>query len=378
MTAPLATRAIAEVLATSTGGVGTHVRGILPALVRSGAELRVHGPQSTQDLFTFTTGGARFAPVEIASGPKPRQDLRAAASLRRLTADADLIHAHGLRAATVAALANIGRRTPLVVTLHNAVSTDSAPLRMAYAAIERFVGRSADVVLGASADLVDRSREVGARDVRFAPVGAPPLVAPLRSRSEVRAELKVADEIPMLLCVGRLHQQKGYDVLVPASVRWSSRSIKPVVLIAGDGPLRGELQNSIDALGAPIRLLGRRSDIAELMQAADLVLLPSRWEARSLVAQEAMRAGRPLVTTTPGGMAELVGDAARVVPTGDVQALTEAVDELLDDPAELDRLSAAGLVRSAQWPTEQDSADELTALYAELLARPGRREVTAR
>ena len=119
MSEQLVDRTLAQVIATSTGGVGTHVRGLLPYLVDAGAQVRVHGPQDTEDLFRFTTAGARFAPVEIASGPKPRADLAAAHRLRAATADAELIHAHGLRAATVAALANLGRGTPLAVTLQH-------------------------------------------------------------------------------------------------------------------------------------------------------------------------------------------------------------------------------------------------------------------
>lgn len=365
MTRELAGRAIAQVLATSTGGVGTHVRGLVPALLARGAEVRVLAPQATQDLFGFTAGGARFAVVDIASSPRPG-DVTATRALRRATHDADLVHAHGLRAGMVAALAGLGRRTPLVVTLHNPVS--AGPLRRAvYAAAERFVARSADVVLGASVDLVERARAVGGRDVRLGPVGARPLPAPTRSRAATRDALGLAADVPVVLSVGRLHPQKGYDVLVRAAARWATRSVPPVVLVAGDGPLHGELSAQIARTGAPVRLLGRRTDVAELIDAADVVALPSRWEARSLTAQEVMRAGRALVTTTPGGMAELVGTAARTIPTDDDAALAAAVSALLDDRAGRDRLGAAAREWSQTWPTEADTATTLVALYVELL-----------
>lgn len=369
MTRELAGRVIAQVLATSTGGVGTHVRGLVPALRARGAEVRVLGPQATQDLFAFSAGGARFGVVDIASSPRPG-DATAARDLRRATRDADLVHAHGLRAGTVAALANFGRRTPLVVTLHNLVSSDNPLRRTVYAAVERFVARSADVVLGASSDLVERARAVGGRDVRLGPVGAPPLPAPTQSRVDTRAALGLDPDVPVVLSVGRLHPQKGYDVLVRAAARWAARPVPPVVLVAGDGPLHDELMTQIAQTGAPVRLLGRRTDIADLIEAADVVALPSRWEARSLTAQEAMRAGRALVTTTPGGMAQLVGAAARTIPTDDDAALATAVGALLDDPAERDRLGAAAGEWSRTWPSEAETATALTALYVELLGRP--------
>lgn len=373
MSKPLQGRTITQVLATSTGGVGTHVRGIVGHLVDAGADLRVVGPQATQDLFGFTDAGARFAPVEIAGGPRPAEDARAALRLRAATRGAHLIHAHGLRAATVAASANLGRRTPLVVTLHNAVDTDSPLLRTAYAGIERFVARSADVVIGASQDLADRARECGAHYVLFREVAAPPLAPASRSREEVRAELGIEPGRPLLLSVGRLHPQKGYDTLLKAAAQWQEHPARPEVVIAGDGPLEEELRRDIDAGGLRVRLLGRRSDVPDLLAAADLVLLPSVWEARSLTAQEAMRAGVALVCTTTGGMGELVGDAAYRIPVGDPDALADAVRTLLDDPQRRAALAAAGRERSAGFPTEQDTADALVDVYVELLGR-GRRE----
>lgn len=373
MTRPLQGRVITQVLATSTGGVGTHVQGIAPYLVEAGADLRVLGPQATQDLFRFTDVGARFAPVEIAGGPEPVQDTRAVRRLRAATRGSDLVHAHGLRAATVAAAANLARRTPLVVTLHNAVDTASPALRRVYAVLERFVARSADVVIGASADLADRARECGAHYVLFREVAAPPLPPPARSAAQVRAELGIPERTPLLLCVGRLHPQKGYDTLLEAARLWHSHPSRPEVVIAGDGPLHEELRRDIDAHGLRVRLLGRRSDVADLLGAADMVLMPSVWEARSLVAQEAMRAGVALVCTTTGGMGELVGDAAVRIPVGAPGALADAVRELIDDPARRAELAAAGRARAAGFPTQQDSAAALIDVYRELLGQ-GREE----
>lgn len=366
---PLERRRVALVLATSTGGVGQHVQSVVPGLTAAGAEVRVHGPAGTQELFRFTDRGARFAPVEIASGLRPLADLKATARLRRLTADADLIHAHGLRAATVAIAANAGRSVPVVVTLHNQV-LESGRARAVYARIERVVARRATVVLGASQDLVDRSLELGGRDVRLGEVAAPALPEPSRPAADVRAELRAQDR-PLILCVARLHDQKGLDVLVAAAAGWRHREPAPLVAIAGDGPLEAELRAMIAAADAPVELLGRRSDVSDLLAAADLVVLPSLWEARSLVVQEALRAGRPVVTTAVGGIPGLVGDGAALVPAGDVDALSAAVEKLLDDPAERARLAAAGAAQAASWPSLEDTTRQLVAVYGELLGAPG-------
>ncbi|SDN68525.1 glycosyltransferase family 4 protein [Geodermatophilus sp. DSM 45219] len=369
---PLQGRRVAEVLATSTGGVGTHVRAVLPALAAAGADVRVCGPAATEALFGFTAAGAAFTPVGISAGLAPAADARAVAALRRATADADLVHAHGLRAGLVAAAARrLGDRSrPLVLTLHNALPEGGGPLRRVLRLAERATVRGTDVVLAASGDLAENAWRQGARDVRVAPVSAPPLPPPSRTAADVRAELGLADGRPLVVAVGRLHPQKGYDALLDAAARWAAEPRPPLVAVAGDGPLQDRLAARIAAERLPVVLLGRRTDVADLLAAADLAVLPSVWEARSLTAQEALRAGTPLVATRTGGLPGLLGDAAELVPVGDAAALADAVTGLLADPARAEALAAAGTAQAATWPDEAATARQLVALYRELLGAP--------
>ncbi|MGY2081032.1 glycosyltransferase family 4 protein [Modestobacter sp. SYSU DS0657] len=374
---PLADRRIAEVLATSTGGVGTHLRSLLGPLGRAGASVRVCGPRATEELFGFTAAGADFRPVGISAGLDPAADLRAVLALRGAAAGADLVHAHGLRAGLVAAAARRlagQRRRPLVVTLHNALPEGGGLRRRVLQVAERATIRGADVVLAASGDLAENARRLGARDVRVAPVAAPPLPPPQRPRPEVRREVGLDDDSrPLVVAVGRLHPQKGYDVLLDAVARWVADPRlrpAPLVVIAGDGPLHDELAARIRAEQLPVTLLGRRTDVADLLGAADVCVLPSVWEARSLTAQEALRAGTPLVASRVGGIPELVGSAAELVPVGDAGALAEAVTLVLTDPARTARLGAAGPRQAATWPDEAATAAQLVALYRELLGPP--------
>jgi glycosyltransferase involved in cell wall biosynthesis len=376
---PLDGRRVAEVLATSTGGVGTHLRSVLPALAAAGAGVAVCGPQATEDLFRFTGAGAAFRPVGISAGLAPVADLRAVRARRRATADADLVHAHGLRAGLVAAAARRvrgDRSRPLVLTLHNALPDGGGLRRRLLQTAEAATIRGADLVLAASEDLAAHARRLGAADVRLAPVSAPPLPPARRSRAEVRRELGLVDDLrPVVLAVGRLHPQKGYDVLLAAAGRWRTderlRPAPPLVVIAGDGPLQQELAERVRAEQLPVRLLGRRSDVADLLGAADLCVLPSVWEARSLTAQEALRAGVPLVATRVGGIPELVGTAADLVPAGDAGALADAVTAVLTDPARATRLAAAGPRQAQQWPDQAATGRQLVAVYRELLGPPG-------
>jgi glycosyltransferase involved in cell wall biosynthesis len=138
------------------------------------------------------------------------------------------------------------------------------------------------------------------------------------------------------------------------------------VVIAGSGPSYLHLTARISAVRAPVMLLGHRQDVADLLAAADLAVVTSVWEARQLFAQEALRAGVPLVATTVGGLPELVGDAAVLVPAGDVDALDRAVRELLDDPAARARYARAGEAQASLWPTSAQTVAQVQAVYAEL------------
>ncbi len=369
-------RSIVEVLATSAGGVGTHVRSIVPAVRAAGATVRVCGAPATEELFGFRAAGADFRPVGISTGLAPLADSRAVLQLRRGIDGADLVHAHGLRAGLVAAAARrlSGERArPLVLTLHNAILENAGPLQRLLRAAERTTIRSADLVLAVSSDLAANARRAGARDVRVVPAVAPPRPPATRSRAQVREELGVDDGRPLVLAVGRLHPQKGYDVLLDAVAHWEAAGRldpAPLVAIAGDGPLEAELAERIRAARLPVLLLGRREDVADLMGAADLVVLPSRWEGSPFTAQEALRAGTPLVSTRAGGLPELLGTGASLVPVGDAGALADAVVRVLADPGHATELVEAGRQQAASWPDEEAAARRLVAVYRELLGPP--------
>ncbi len=139
--------------------------------------------------------------------------------------------------------------------------------------------------------------------------------------------------------------------------------------IAGDGPERTALQARIDAEQLPVRLLGARSEITSLLYAADAFLLTSDWEARALVAQEALGHGVPFVGTDVGGIRELVGEAGLLVPAGDGPAAVRALQRVLGDRELAERLRTDGRARAATWPDEDDVAADLERDYRSVLRR---------
>lgn len=356
-------------LGTSTGGTGRHVRMLAAGAVAQGLIVEVLGPAQTDRDFGFSAVGAGFTELDIADRPRLRADVRAITRLRRLLRAwrPDVMHAHGLRAGALAALALAlvrpavhHARPPLVVTVHNAPATGgvAGPI---YLVLERVVARRADSVLCVSPDLEERMRAAGARRVGRAPVPAEELADPA---GDVCASLPGAGSgRPLVLGVGRLAAQKGFGGLLEAAARWGDIQPPPQVVIVGEGPLAAELKNQAARLRVDALFAGQRGDVPALLAAAAVFVLPSRWEGQPFVLQEALAAGVPVVATRVGGTPQVTGeDAALLVPPGDPARLAAAVRAVLTDPALAARLRKAAADRAEALPTP---ADAVTAALAE-------------
>jgi glycosyltransferase involved in cell wall biosynthesis len=387
---------VSYLLATSGGGTGRHVAMLAGGCAARGATVHVYGPAAARAGLAQAGGaqpGWEFTVVDIAAGPRPARDLAAVARIRRLVARdrPDVLHAHGLRAGALAALALAGPGAPrarLAVTVHNAPPA-AGPGAAVYAGLELIVARRADAVLTVSGDLAARMRRRGARlagralvPAPAAPAASPTEIAALRrefaggesgggaSGGGQRGEREPAGP-QIVLGVGRLAAQKGFGTLIAAAGRWKRRPVVPLVIIAGDGPLDAELRHQAGVAGVAVRFLGPRHDVPALLGAADVVVVPSTWEGQPLVVQEALRAGRPLVATRVGGMADLTGeDGAVLVPPGDPGALAAAVTRILDDPEAAARLAAAARGRAALLPTGTAAVDQALGVYEAMTSRP--------
>ncbi|MFG1700143.1 glycosyltransferase family 4 protein [Nonomuraea sp. NPDC049309] len=348
---------VAFVLGTTSGGTGRHVLMLVEGLVRRGHQVLVIGPRSVEEQFSFGAAGARFAEVAVSDRPHPRNDLRAVLAVRRLTRGADVVHAHGLRAGALAGLS--GGPGRLIVTLHNAL-TAGGFVGLVYGVLERIVARRAGVVLVVSPDLGERMTRLGARDVRPALVSAPAPAPAKRTAQEIRDELG-AGERPILLTVARLAQQKGLETLLDvAAGPWEG---EPLFVVAGEGPLRGELQRRIDAEDLPVRLLGNRDDVPDLMRAATALVMPSRWEGQPLTLREALMTGTPAIASEVGGIPEILGEAGILVPYGDVAGFRAAVRRLLASPEEARTLAEAARRRGDEMPGADDVVESALAVY---------------
>jgi len=157
-----------------------------------------------------------------------------------------------------------------------------------------------------------------------------------------RAELATPPGVPLIVALGRLHPNKGFDTLLDALARLP----EAVLWLAGEGPERGALEAQAQALGIAgrVRFLGWRDDGPALLAAADLFVCPSRHEPLGNVVLEAWAAARPVLACAAQGPTELIrdGETGCLVPIDDSAALAAAAAPLLADRARAAALGRAG------------------------------------
>ena len=253
---------------------------------------------------------------------------------------------------------------PYAVVLHGAEVTIPGRLPGTRQAIARVLDGAHGVISAGEYALAEAERAVGRplRNVVIPPGVDTDRFAPLEpeKQQQVRARFGIAPDAPFVFSVSRLVPRKGMDTLIASASRLVRDHPNLQVLIAGDGRDRQRLQRRIDALRAPVRLLGRVSDEdnADLLAAADLfvMLCRNRWagleqEGFGIVFVEAAAAGTPQVAGGSGGAGEAVDDGVtgRVVPDGATIAETVAViDELLRDGPRRAEMARASRVRAIE------------------------------
>lgn len=194
-----------------------------------------------------------------------------------------------------------------------------------------------------------------------------------RSREEVLAGLGLPARAQVLLSVGRLHVQKGYRYLLAAVPHVLRAQPYAHFVWVGTGPQERQLRAAVkrEGLAGRVHLLGRRTDVPDLLAAAHALVLPSLFEGLPLVVLEAMAAGRPVIGTAVVGTTEAVMDGVtgRLVPPADPAALATAILELLASPAMAQRWGAAGRRRFLERFTAARMAQQTAAIYRDLLSR---------
>jgi glycosyltransferase involved in cell wall biosynthesis len=212
-------------------------------------------------------------------------------------------------------------------------------------------------------------RELGIADERLAVVRNGIRVPPTVRAPDpaLRAELVRGRPDYVVLTPARLHPQKGHADLLQAAALIPDATF----VLAGDGPLRSELESRARELGVASRcvFLGHRADVPALLAAADLFVLPSHFEGLPVSVLEAMAAGRPVVATAIGGTDEAVSheESGLLVPPREPAALASAIRRLRADPVLARRLGAAGRQRVEREFSSEATAVQVMRIYDEVV-----------
>jgi glycosyltransferase involved in cell wall biosynthesis len=208
--------------------------------------------------------------------------------------------------------------------------------------------------------------------------GCQPVTSDPSARSAVRAEFAIAPEQFLITAVGSLLDCKGHRELIAAVEQLSTSHPQIVVLIAGEGSERGNLQQQIAASGlaSRVHLLGYRTDAQRLLDAADLVVHPSHAEGLSLVLIQAQMLGKPIVATAVGGTKEVLAVDSPLCscwiaqpqdPTSLASSIAAAHSALAQPTAELQHKLANTAERMREKFTVQATTRELVELATHLL-----------
>lgn len=375
---------VLELSAQAAGGVRAHIRQVSQLLAKDGHQVLLAGPSNVISPADGAVSGACLRTYQIDIGARPSgADLKALRQLKQLAATAQVIHAHGLRAGALAVLAvkrlPAAKRPRVVVTLHN-LPVGSAPTRLVGQALHLVVVKGADYVLTVSPDLLEKAKQLGLKAGEIAVVPAPARgcmdhVAQPEISQDSAQSLDAGSGVgagsgygassaagcgatPCVLTIARLAPQKGLDLLLEAATLIKQRGINFTWLVAGDGPLKAQLNQQITAADLPVKLLGRREDIGALLAQADVVVQTSYWEGQPLTLREAMQAGCAIVATDVGGSAYTLAGCGQLVEP-QAGPIADAVVAVISDPKRRETLEAASRAAVAKIPGETQLREQL-------------------
>jgi len=378
---------IAQVVEAFEGGCRRHVLDLLSGLDRGRFRQtaivgvrREPGPEAV--IAAATGGGVETILWDVHRAIRPWSDWAAYRFLGRLFRERsfDIIHCHSAKGGFLGRMAARGTRAAVLYTPHCLPFMMDAPrpIRVGYLWLERYAGRFTQRLIA-----VSPSEAEAATAARLMPpdriVTIENGIGPELVRTEVdprrkRAELGLPERSQVVLSVGALRRQKGYHTLIGAAAVAANLLPDAVFLIAGEGELRPELESLSRQLGVAdrVHLLGRREDVTELFAVADVLAMPSLWEAGPYALLEAMAAGVPVIGSRIPGVADWVaeGRTGYLAEPANSSSLAQALIAALTDPAEAHRRAQVAQQMVLRRNTRERWLREMTAFYDSVAAHP--------
>lgn len=289
-----------------------------------------------------------------------------------------VIHLHSSKAGFLGRVAGRLMGVPIVVYTPHCWSFQSVPgwKRRFYVMLERFASRFCDMTVAVSTREVDEAlalRVLRPERIRVIHNGVPPFASTSTLPPSVND--LVAGTRKLIVSAGKLSEPKAYHHLVEAMEFVLAQEPDARLVVAGDGPLAGNLRSQVEAQGltGEVHFVGELDGVAPLLDRASLFVLSSLWEGLPYVILEAMSAALPVVTTDVGGCPELVIDSKTglIVPPAQPRKLADAILSVLRDSDRGASMGAAGRDRALKEFGMDRWLDENEAVYTELLGQKG-------
>ena len=332
------------VLRPVEGGIRMHVKNLLAHLQEEFAFTVACPPERVVD---FLDTGCEILPVPLSAGLSPIADLSAikkiAVALK--ASDFSLVHAHGFKAGLVARPASRYVKLPCLVTIHGEFAhAAGSPMAVAYRNVERLLARWSGGYIAVSKWLAGELYSLyGVPRERVAVI---PNGIASQHHTVPCATLPFAADDVLVGTVARLAPQKGIEYFVRAAALLRVRFPHVRFVVAGDGPLRMELERVAGELQLDGQLffVGFIDNVPSLLTKLQVFVQPSLSEGQGITVMEAMAAGCPVVASATGGLPDLVrpGENGLLVAPGNVEELALAIAMLLEQPAWAEELGNQG------------------------------------
>jgi glycosyltransferase involved in cell wall biosynthesis len=354
------------------GGIERHICDLAAALVSEGVEVSVVARQCSELERVATSLGLRVLTLSTGRPYTLRASRQLVGWIK--SEGIDIVHAHNGRAAMISVLACRFAGRGVCVKSQHFLQPAHVSRRGPVAAMARVVHRRVNeeisawisVSQAARTEMLDR-REAPPDHITVVPNGIrDPDRSRLTAAQAIRHELGLDATARVAVCVARLEPEKDIRTLVNAWQQVAKELPDVHCVIAGTGSLEVVLGAHIQNLSLDsIKLIGFRSDPLSLIDAGDLLVLPSIAEPFGLVLLEAMALSKPVLSTTAGGPLEIVrdGDTGLLVPPSDPAALAQALVKLLSDRGLRDRLGRNGRARFCQEYTTERMARSTAQVY---------------
>ena len=357
---------ILHVAQPTVDGVARCVTDLAADQIRHGHNVVVACPADGWLAEQAKAAGARHVTWRAGRSPGPAsalETLRLARIARRQAPD--LVHLHSSKAGLAGRLALRGRRPTIFQPHAWSFFAEQGRLRAVAASWERRATRWTDVIV-----CVSRGEELAGRaagvdgDLRVVPNGIDlrAFAAPGPGEREEARERLGLGSAPLAVCVGRLSEQKGQDVLVDAWPQVVAEVPGAELVLVGTGPKE-------ETLRARVRVTGEVENVRDWLVAANVVVQPSRWEGLPYTVLEAMATARAVVATDVAGMADALGDNAALVAVDDRAALVREIGRRLLDGAASDEEGRTLRERVERHFDLRATTRAMADLYAEVLER---------